>query len=115
MTRCAARSRVVHGSIQQSHFHFLVEASSKRALTRAIQSLTISLSKALTGGVGKVFPERYHAVQIRTARQARNRLAYVLNNRRGHPPDPACPGTGDAPGARGAGPAATGNMGPAGA
>ena len=81
--------RVVHGSIQQSHFHFLVEASNKRALTRAIQSLTIALSKALTGGRGKVFPERYHAVQIRSARQARNTLAYVLNNWRRHRADGA--------------------------
>jgi REP element-mobilizing transposase RayT len=76
--------RVVHGSIQNTHFHFLVEASSKRALTLGMQSLTIRLSFALTGGHGKVFEERYHAVQIRTARQARNTLAYVLNNWRRH-------------------------------
>ncbi len=76
--------RVVHGSIQNTHFHFLVEARNKRALTRGMQSLTIRLSFALTGGEGKVFEERYHSVQIRTARQARNSLAYVLNNWRRH-------------------------------
>ena len=76
--------RIVHGSIQNTHFHFLVEASNKRALTLGMQSLAIRLSHALTGGRGKVFEERYHAVQIRTARQARNTLAYVLNNWRRH-------------------------------
>jgi putative transposase len=76
--------RVIHGSIQNTHFHFLVEASNKRALTLGMQSLAIRLSLALTGGRGKVFEERYHAVQIRTARQARNTLAYVLNNWRRH-------------------------------
>ncbi len=81
--------RVVHGSIQDSHFHFLVEASDKQALSRGMQSLAIRLSKALSGGLGKVFPERYHAVQIRSARQARNTLAYVLNNWRRHRVDGA--------------------------
>ncbi len=81
--------RVTHGSVQNSHFHFLVEATSKRALSRGIQSLTIVLSKALTGGRGKVFEQRYHAVQVRSARQARNTLAYVLNNWRRHRADGA--------------------------
>jgi REP element-mobilizing transposase RayT len=76
--------RVIHGSIQNTHFHFLVEAINKHALTLGMQSLTIRLSFALTGGHGKVFEERYHAVQIRTPRQARNTLAYVLNNWRRH-------------------------------
>jgi REP element-mobilizing transposase RayT len=76
--------RVIHASIQNTHFHFLVEATSSKVLTRAIRSLTIRLSHALTGGRGKVFEQRYHAVQIRTPRQARNTLAYVLNNWRRH-------------------------------
>jgi len=76
--------RVIHGSIQNTHFHFLVEAASSRALTRGMRSLTIRLSRALTGGRGRVFEQRYHAVQIRTPRQARNTLAYVLNNWRRH-------------------------------
>lgn len=81
--------RVTHGSIQNSHFHFLIEATNKRALSRGLHSLTIVLSKALTGGRGKVFEERYHAVQIRTARQARSTLTYVLNNWRRHRADGA--------------------------
>jgi len=59
--------RVVHGSIQDKHFHFLVEARDRRALTRGMQILAIRFQFALTGGRGKVYEERYHAVQIRTA------------------------------------------------
>ena len=78
---------IVHGSIQNNHFHFLIEASGKRTLTRGVQSLAINLARALNGGIGKIFPYRYHAVQITTPRQARNTLAYVLNNWRRHRED----------------------------
>jgi putative transposase len=82
--------RIAHISIQQSHLHLLVEASSKRALTWGMQSFAINASRAineLDGGCGKVFPDRYHATQITTARQARRALAYVLNNWRRHRED----------------------------
>ncbi len=80
--------RIVHGSIQNTHLHFLVEAQDRRALTLGMQSLTIRLAHALSlSGVGKVFADRYNAVQIRTPRQARNSLAYVLNNWRRHRED----------------------------
>ena len=76
--------RIVQVSIQETHIHFLIEATSKRALTLGMQSLTITLSVRLTGGLGKVFEQRYHLVPIGSARQARNALAYVLNNWRRH-------------------------------
>ncbi|MEO7094560.1 MAG: hypothetical protein ABI175_14990 [Polyangiales bacterium] len=80
--------RIVHGSIQNTHLHFLTEAKNKRALTRGVQSLAIRLAQSLSlSGVGKVFADRYHAVQITTPRQARNALAYVLNNWRRHRED----------------------------
>ena len=48
-----------------------------------------NLNKAISKRTGKkrrgtVFPDRYHAVVIRSPRQARNNLAYVLNNWRRH-------------------------------
>lgn len=80
--------RFVHASVQNTHLHFLVEAESKRALTRGMQSLTVALSYAIGGGRRTVtFRERYHATQITTPRQARNALAYVLNNWRRHRED----------------------------
>lgn len=82
--------RVVHLSIQENHFHFLVEAADRLALTRSMHSLSITLAKAINrqlGRKGEVFVQRYHDTQIRTPRQARNALAYVLNNWRKHRED----------------------------
>ena len=82
--------RVVHLSIQGTHLHFLVEANDRETLRRGMQSLAIRIARAInahTGCRGKVFTERYHATQITTARQARNSLAYVLNNWRHHRED----------------------------
>ncbi len=42
---------------------------------------------AALGRQGTVFATRYHAVQLRTPRQVRNALAYVLNNWRRHGED----------------------------
>ncbi|MGE0548682.1 MAG: transposase [Kofleriaceae bacterium] len=86
--------RVVHLSIQNNHVHFLIESANKRALSRGMQSLAINCARALkldTRHAGKVFEYRYHATQIRTARQARNALAYVLNNWRRHREDLTSP------------------------
>jgi putative transposase len=82
-----AAFRVVHVSIQKNHFHFLVEAEDKVLLSRSMQGLAIRLAHAInqaTGHEGKVFAFRYHATQITSPRQARNALAYVLNNWRRH-------------------------------
>jgi REP element-mobilizing transposase RayT len=82
--------RVVHLSIQSNHIHLLVEAANKTALSRGMQSLAINFARAINatfGRKGKVFEHRYHATQIVTARQARNSLAYVLNNWRKHRED----------------------------
>jgi REP element-mobilizing transposase RayT len=82
--------RVVHISIQNNHLHLLVEAANKRALQRCMQLFSIRAARTLQaafGWSGKIFPWRYHATQIRTARQARNTLAYVLNNWRRHRED----------------------------
>ena len=47
-----------------------------------------ALNRANHGGRnGEVFKYRYHSTQITTARQARNALAYVLNNWRKHRED----------------------------
>ena len=39
--------RLVHYSVQRDHFHLLVEAVNKRALTRGMQGLEIRIAKAL--------------------------------------------------------------------
>jgi len=82
--------RIVHVSIQHNHLHLLVEAASRLVLTRRMQSFAINAARAINatdGRCGKVFAHRYHATQIRTPRQARCALAYVLNNWRHHRED----------------------------
>jgi hypothetical protein len=76
--------RVVHISIQNTHLHVIVEAESREALTRGMQGFTISAAKWINRAMGRrrgtVFPTRYHATYITSPTQARNELAYVLNN-----------------------------------
>jgi REP element-mobilizing transposase RayT len=85
--------RVCHLSIQGTHIHFLIEAASSEALAAGMQRLNILVAKALNrelGRRGKLFAYRYHATQITSPRQARNSLAYVLNNWRRHREDETC-------------------------
>jgi REP element-mobilizing transposase RayT len=105
--------RVVHLSIEGTHLHLLVEASNRAALSTGMQAFAISAAKHLnaafskTGGwwarkraarlgqvlpkrrKGRVFSDRYHETFIRSPRQARHALAYVLNNWRRHREDRA--------------------------
>ncbi|HLL22801.1 MAG TPA: transposase [Kofleriaceae bacterium] len=88
--------RLVHLSIQGNHVHLLVEAASKDALSRGMQSFQISAAKRLNRTVsevrgkrrvGAVFPDRFHEEIITSPRQARHALSYVLNNWRKHRED----------------------------
>jgi REP element-mobilizing transposase RayT len=83
--------RIVHLSIQHNHLHLIVEAADRVRLARRMQSFGISAARAINRAHniprGQVFAYRYHATQIRTPRQARNTLAYVLNNWRRHRED----------------------------
>ena len=82
--------RVVHLSIQHNHLHLLVEAADKDALSRGMQALAIATARGINRVQqrrGKVFAFRYHATAITNPRQARNALAYVLNNWRRHRED----------------------------
>jgi REP element-mobilizing transposase RayT len=94
---CAARTdyRVVHASIQSNHLHLLVEADDKHALTRGMQGFAISAAKRLNRELrrkrGDVFPFRYHATPIASPTQARNAIAYILNNWRRHRADARAP------------------------
>lgn len=90
-----ARIRIVQVSIQGNHLHMLVEAEAKKMLARGLQGFQISVARNIntvlaSGGErrrGRVFADRYHLVVIDTPTQARNVLAYVLNNWRRHGED----------------------------
>ena len=92
MRRSLARAdfRIIHISIQHNHIHLLVEAETRLALTLGMQSLAIAIARAINRSLahtGKVFEFRYHATEITSPKQARNALAYILNNWRRHRED----------------------------
>ena len=75
--------KIVHFAILSNHLHLLIEASDRPSLSRALQSLGISLAKrinALTGGKGAIFRDRYHLEVLRTPTQVRNAIHYVMTN-----------------------------------
>jgi putative transposase len=75
-------------SIQSNHLHLIVEARDRAVLSKGMQGLKIRLARRLNqlfgGRRGTVFSERYHAQPLRSPRQVRSALSYVLNNRRRH-------------------------------
>ncbi len=79
--------RVVHYNLQGDHLHLVVEAAGAAALSRGMQGLTIRLARRLNtllGRRGRLFAQRYHARPLRTPREVRNALRYVLLNARHH-------------------------------
>lgn len=79
--------RVVHYSVQSNHAHLLVEAGAAGHLSRGMQALSIRISKGVNRALdrsGAVLSDRYHARALRTPREVRNALCYVLQNHRRH-------------------------------
>jgi REP-associated tyrosine transposase len=79
--------RLVHYSIQDDHAHLIVEAESREALGRGMKSLASRFAFAVNRGlgrVGRVLADRYHLRILRSPRQVRNALVYVLLNARRH-------------------------------
>ena len=81
------RARVVHFSVQRDHLHLILEASDERALGSAMKSISARIARAVQRVFrrrGPVLLGRYHVRALRTPREVRNALAYVLLNARKH-------------------------------
>jgi REP element-mobilizing transposase RayT len=79
--------RVLHFSVQSDHLHLLVESDTPTRLTRGVQGLAIRVARAINRVLrrrGPVWDGRYHARALRTPREVRNALVYVLNNVKKH-------------------------------
>jgi hypothetical protein len=79
--------RLCHYAVLDEHLHFLVEAQDRTALSRAIQGLLVRIARALNklwSRRGKVFADRYHDRILRTPRETRNAIRYVLGNGKKH-------------------------------
>ena len=86
--RCERRGfRLVHYSIQGDHLHAIVEANGAEALGRGMKSLAARFARAVNRVLrrsGPVLRERYHLRVLKTPREVRNALRYVLLNARRH-------------------------------
>lgn len=81
--------RVCHFSVQQNHIHFIVEARDSEHLSRGMQGLSIRIARSINREIsrrGRVFADRYHAHILKTPREVKNAVNYVLNNRSRHNP-----------------------------
>jgi REP element-mobilizing transposase RayT len=81
------RFRLVHYSIQTNHLHLLVEATSAPDLAAGMKSIGARVARAVNRVFwrrGAVLADRYHSRTLRTPREVRNALAYVLLNARRH-------------------------------
>ena len=79
--------RIVHFALLAHHLHLIVEARSRKALSRGMQGLGIRLARRLNkaaGRRGRVIVDRYHAHILKTPREVRNALCYVMRNHAHH-------------------------------
>lgn len=79
--------RVNHFSVQGNHLHLVTEATNELRLSRGVQGLAVRIARRLNASLarrGRVFSQRYHARALKTPRDVRNVLAYVLLNEQRH-------------------------------
>ncbi len=88
--------RIVHLSLETDHVHVICEADHHGALASGIKAFQSSAAQHINQVLsaergarirGQVFRDRYHARRLTSPTQARNALAYVLNNWRHHGQD----------------------------
>lgn len=80
--------RLVHYSLLGNHAHLIVEARDQHALGRGMMAigsrLALAVNRVMGRPKGRVVADRYHARLLRTPREVRNALRYVLLNARRH-------------------------------
>ncbi len=79
--------RLCHYAILNEHLHLIVEARDRAALSRGLQGLLIRIARALNkhwSRKGSVFADRHHDRILKTPRETRNALRYVLQNGKKH-------------------------------
>lgn len=79
--------RLVHYSLQGNHAHLIVEACDRDALGRGMTAIGSRLARAVNRvakRTGPVLADRYHVRMLRTPKEVRTALRYVLLNARRH-------------------------------
>jgi hypothetical protein len=85
----ASRSdfRLLHFSVQTNHLHLLVEAHDAEALSLGLRGLVIRTARAVNrvlGRSGPLWKGRSHQRVLKTPREVRHALVYVLQNWKKH-------------------------------
>ena len=86
----AAKSKgvgVLHYSVQENHVHLMVEAESATDLSNQMRTLFSRIAFAVNGVAqrrGRLFRDRHHRHALRTPREVRNALVYIMFNDRKH-------------------------------
>jgi putative transposase len=81
------RFRIVHYSVQSNHVHLICEAAERRALTAGVHGLEARITRyinELLSRRGSVWSDRWHGRVLKSPREVRNALVYVLANFRKH-------------------------------
>lgn len=82
-----SRFRLVHYSVQNDHVHMIVEAGSARDLACGLKAIGARFARGVNRvfrRTGRVLADRCHVHVLRTPREVRNAIAYVLLNARRH-------------------------------
>ncbi len=74
--------RILQYSFQHNHVHLILEAENNAILTKGMRSLTITFAKGLNKG--RVQIDRYHLHVLKTVRETKHALHYVLFNQQKH-------------------------------
>ena len=74
--------KVLHFSFQHNHIHLIVEAANNEILSKGMRSLTITFAKSLKKG--RIQMGRYHLHVLKTFREVKNAIHYVLFNEQKH-------------------------------
>jgi len=70
-----------------NHLHLLIEADRKQALASGLTGFETRVARRINAALGRrgtLFPDRYHARALKTPREVRNAIRYVLLNRKHH-------------------------------
>lgn len=79
--------RIVEFNVLGNHLHLIAEAANKLALARGMQGFAVRLVRRINlvlGRSGPLLAHRYHARALKTPREVRYALRYVLLNRKHH-------------------------------
>jgi REP element-mobilizing transposase RayT len=79
--------RIVHFNVESNHVHLIIEAVNNDARAAGIKGLKVRIARAINRALGRrgsLFEDRYHTRALRTPREVRNAIRYVLNNAAHH-------------------------------